>query len=499
MVTANDFAKRILITFFSCLILFALNSCGDDSKDLGGGETIAIENSEITLEVGSSRRLEANILPADAPNTAHVWASESPEVATVDETGLVTAHSVGNAKIVARLLSNNSTAVCEVKVVNKIIYPEIIGLSSTEEFLLVGEELTLTVNIYPETANDRSITWTSGNTEVATVNEEGVVKAISNGVTEITATTTNNKTAKCKLTVGNEGVDFSDIYASVQDDSSVRIGCTLHPKGVTVTEAGICIDPNKTPNLSSSVYKSTSTSQVSATITKLQPNTRYFYRIYAKAGEEVYYSATASFTTQGSIVTNFNIKEIWLDKLVFETPVIPGVDLKVCYGIAPNPEITDNLAQVALVDNRYEITLKNLSKRQMYYVRAYTIINGKAIYYDNEGNAATLGYKGQIIQDGSATRLKNEQNTYYFNVTTDLPSGTYRVYNNKDYGKLSQNFPSSYYDAEKFIYIKGGQSQFYVVQYDYNVNNQWIYVDLDFENIETGVKYRFINSRGFLI
>ena len=67
-------------------------------------------------------------------------------------------------------------------------------------FEAAGEEQTLKAAVYPDNATDKTVTWSSGNTAVATV-KDGVVKAVGAGETTITATTGNGKRAECKVIV----------------------------------------------------------------------------------------------------------------------------------------------------------------------------------------------------------------------------------------------------------------------------------------------------------
>lgn len=482
---ANCFMK-VLRFFLVGLLALLSYSCSNEPENPNAKDfDFSLDKTQLTLEVNSNATLNAIFDPADVENTAHEWRSSNPNVATVSETGEVKAVSQGQATITATALANNKKASCEVKVVDKIIAPTSITMSSTEEFMLVGDKLTLSATIRPENANDRSVRWMSDNTGVATVDDNGNVEAHDIGVTEITATTSNNKSAKCKITVGNKGVDFSNLKVDVLDDSSVKISCSLTPRGVTVTEAGICIDKNTTPTISSTSYKSSSTTMVSGTMSKLDANTHYFVRIYAKSGEDVFYSSTSEFTTQGAIVTNFKVKYIYLDKLVFETPVIPGVDLNVCYGIAPNPEITDNLAKVSKNDKYYTITLEGLSEGHKYYLRAYTLKDGKPKYYKNEGSAATIGFEGQTIKAISRSLFAGDGNYCGVKITSNLPQGTYEVSG----PRIKKTAPKDRYDGENYVYIEGGEQTFFVISSRTGQNA--VNINFEIKNIETGVIYYF--------
>jgi uncharacterized protein YjdB len=104
----------------------------------------------------------------------------------------------GTAQITVKS-NNGKYAVCSVTV----ILPNIssVSLSSEEMHLISGEAKTLTATIYPDNAGNKSITWSSSNTNVASVDNYGNVKGVATGNAVITATSINGKSASCSVTV----------------------------------------------------------------------------------------------------------------------------------------------------------------------------------------------------------------------------------------------------------------------------------------------------------
>ncbi len=76
-----------------------------------------------------------------------------------------------------------------------------ITLNVTEKTLKVGEEFTLTATVKPDDATDKTVTFSSENTAVVTVTDQGVVKAVAEGTAKIVAKTVNDKKAECTVTV----------------------------------------------------------------------------------------------------------------------------------------------------------------------------------------------------------------------------------------------------------------------------------------------------------
>lgn len=164
---------------------------------------IYLSKKQINLSCNHSFQLEATLMPAPVPPEVVVitWTSTKPAVATVDENGLVTAgDQVGVARIRA-VTNDGRSAVCTVR--TKLVRVNKVELSGEDLLLEVGQSLTLTAVIKPEDASIRQVTWSSGNPQVASVDENGLVSALSPGQAVITAKA-GAKSAKCKITIPGE-------------------------------------------------------------------------------------------------------------------------------------------------------------------------------------------------------------------------------------------------------------------------------------------------------
>ena len=165
-------------------------------------ETITLDKTEISLEATETATLVASVLPELTTDKSVEWSSSNEAVATVDANGVVTAIALGEAIITATTTDgSNLSASCKVTVVPTLA--ETITLDKTEISLEATETATLVATVLPELTTNKSVTWTSSNEAVATVDANGVVTAIAVGEAVITATTTDGSdlSASCQLTV----------------------------------------------------------------------------------------------------------------------------------------------------------------------------------------------------------------------------------------------------------------------------------------------------------
>lgn len=163
---------------------------------------IELTPSSATLEIGEKIQLSATAYPTNATNRSLNWTTENYSVASVSNSGLVTARGAGRVWIWARATDGSGAGnycVVDVKEPTKV---SSIDLSETEATMEVGEELILTASILPDNASNKSVTWTSDNTDVATV-VNGVITAVSPGECNITCASTDgsNVSAVCHIVV----------------------------------------------------------------------------------------------------------------------------------------------------------------------------------------------------------------------------------------------------------------------------------------------------------
>ena len=181
-------------------------------------EQISLDKTSLTLHGNESQQLTATVLPAEASQEL-MWTSSDESVATVSQSGLVSAVADGHAVITATTTDGTDlSASCDVTVLQ--VQAESIQLNVTTAGLNEGSTLQLTATILPEECDIKTVIWASNNPSVATVDSNGLVTTHSVGTATITAITTDgsNLSTTCTVTLLPVGVK-----GDVNDDNRVDI------------------------------------------------------------------------------------------------------------------------------------------------------------------------------------------------------------------------------------------------------------------------------------
>lgn len=200
----------------------------------------AITLSDATLKAGETTVLTAAFDPDTTPQSARglKWSSDNESVATVDASGKVTAVGVGQARItaVSEVFEEASPAECVVTVNKNDVQIEGVALSETAVEVKPGDKLQLSASVLPE-GSPQGVTWSSSNTEVASVDEAGLVTAIAEGTAVVTATSSadSSKSASCTVTVTASAPLPVVVTAGcvTQDPGSLKALTEQLPEGVT--------------------------------------------------------------------------------------------------------------------------------------------------------------------------------------------------------------------------------------------------------------------------
>ena len=304
----NAFKLPLMAAFLIGLAV----ACGKPEPDPGHGQTtpsqpqvvavssVSLDKTSVSLNVGESVTLAATVKPDNATNKTVSWSSSNASVASVDASGKVSAVAEGTATITAK--AGDKTATCSVTVTKKVVAVESVTLDKSSLELNEGETATLAATVKPDNASDKTVTWSSSKTSVATVDANGKVTAVAEGTATITAQA-GDKTASCTVTVKKkvvavESVTLDKSSLELTEGETATLTASVKPDNAT----------NKTVTWSSS-NQSVATVDQNGTVTAVaEGNTT----ITAKAGDK---TATCSVTVKKNTVA---VESVTLDKSSLE-------------------------------------------------------------------------------------------------------------------------------------------------------------------------------------
>lgn len=216
---------------------------------------IDLDRSAAEITVGKKLQFNATIEPDNATNQDINWTTSDPVVATVSS-GLVTGLAAGTATITATADGDDTISkTCTITVSplnnsesnsgndsgndSESISVSKIVLSKSELTIAVGKEKTLTATVSPANASDRDVTWKSGNTGIATVDQDGTVKGVKEGSVTITATA-DGRSATCRVTVIEadvpvDGVKLNHSSLTLAKGNSFQLMADVSPAAATNT------------------------------------------------------------------------------------------------------------------------------------------------------------------------------------------------------------------------------------------------------------------------
>ncbi|MDE6268331.1 MAG: Ig-like domain-containing protein, partial [Muribaculaceae bacterium] len=199
--------------------------------------SIALNEESWSGYVGASVELSASLVPDNAIPTDIVWSTSDEKIATVDAEGKVTAVALGEAVITATASDNTEIkATCAVTVVPTPV--ESISLDKGSLELIVKQSATLSATILPEDATDKTVTWSTSDEKIATVDAEGKVTAVSVGEVTITAVANGDTdiSASCAvkvLPILVSAITLNETEVSLRVNGSVTLTAEVAPNDAT--------------------------------------------------------------------------------------------------------------------------------------------------------------------------------------------------------------------------------------------------------------------------
>lgn len=193
--------------------------------------SIKLNQHNVNLGVGYNTTLKV-VDTGGSSGTTVVWTSSDSSVATVNN-GVVTGVKPGEAIITAKIGAEQ--AICKVVVINNFVPITGIRFSNSKETILVGSTQKLSVIVTPSNASNQSLSYTSSNSNVATVDSEGNVKGITVGEAYITVSAAGYQAVANIKVINTISLNSISISKNLQlkEQSSSTLNVTFNPSNAT--------------------------------------------------------------------------------------------------------------------------------------------------------------------------------------------------------------------------------------------------------------------------
>ena len=222
--------NKYVYAIYCGIVAVLLFSCNKEKEV--AVTSVSLSQPTAEMIVGETVKLTATVLPGDATDKSVLWASSKQSVATITNSGLVTAVSEGTSTITAS--AGGKSATCLITVSKGRVAVSGIIISETTITLIKGESKTLTATVIPSDATDKTVTWTSSDTSIAEVDQSGKIIAKKGGVATISAKA-ENQTAQCSVTVNVPvtKISLDKETLVLEEESSAILFATIEPEDAT--------------------------------------------------------------------------------------------------------------------------------------------------------------------------------------------------------------------------------------------------------------------------
>lgn len=222
---------KIKYLFAAAMACLMMSGCNEESVPEENGPVsvseVVLSQTEAEIPRDGSLQLTFSVLPDNAEYDLAVWESSDEEIAAVDDNGLVTGVSVGEAAVSVTV--DGVKAECRVSVVG--IPVESVELSENELALTKGETAQLTAVVLPENADNRTVSWTTTDAGVAAVDSDGLVTAVAAGTATIKASA-GNVSAECTVTVSGiavESIELDKTSLELAEGQTAQLNAVVLP------------------------------------------------------------------------------------------------------------------------------------------------------------------------------------------------------------------------------------------------------------------------------
>lgn len=208
---------------------------------------VAVNPDTAVLKVDDTLQLRVIITPANAANKKVAWKSSNPSVLTVDENGLVTAVSPGFAAVAVHSEDGCHMAFSNIIIEEKnpVVLVESVSITPDSLSVEIGDTRKLNAQVLPACATNPTISWTSSDDNIATVDNAGNVVAISPGSCRIMVITEDGShTAECLVTVNEAPAQNNPKVTAVNFTEQGAVIIATSDVGIAQYGVSASTDPN---------------------------------------------------------------------------------------------------------------------------------------------------------------------------------------------------------------------------------------------------------------
>ena len=224
-ISSNAFSYPKILTIYGVAGTYAETFAKENSIQFVDQQIKAtaasLDKTELTINKGAAAQLNLSVTPENFTDIVD-WKSTDTNIVTVSDNGVVKAVGVGTATV--KVTVGDVSASCKVTVLQPVT-----GISLNKSSLTMNALGTfqMTASVYPDSANDKRITWSSSDPTIASVDENGLVTALKKGTATITAAAMDGSGVKstCKVTVSNTAYVCTD-PAQLESPHNYDNSCT---------------------------------------------------------------------------------------------------------------------------------------------------------------------------------------------------------------------------------------------------------------------------------
>ena len=224
-ISSNAFSYPKILTIYGVAGTYAETFANENSIKFVDQQIKAtaasLDKTELTINKGAAAQLNLSVTPENFTDIVD-WKSTDTNIVTVSDNGVVKAVGVGTATV--KVTVGDVSTTCKVTVLQPVT-----GISLNKSSLTMDALGTfqMTASVYPDSANDKRITWSSSDPAIASIDENGLVTALKKGTATITAAAMDGSGVKstCKVTVSNTAYVCTD-PAQLESPHNYDNSCT---------------------------------------------------------------------------------------------------------------------------------------------------------------------------------------------------------------------------------------------------------------------------------